>query len=128
MWRYFDNPYRYHVLIARQKGRISGCLVYCLVMDEKMPTLRIADYISSLGKEGVLASLLTRVVQAALEFGAVKISAWYPLANPHFRQFSAYGFHAGGEIPVIYQQSAVARKFQQEFKAWHFSLGASDNV
>ena len=127
-WRYFDNPYRYHVLIARQKERISGHLVYRLVMDEKMPTLRIADYLSSPGEESVLARLLTRVVQAALEMGAVKVSAWCPLANPHFRQFSAYGFHAGGESPVICHQSAVARKIQQECKTWHFSLGDSDNV
>ena len=127
-WRYFDNPYRYHVLIARRMGRIRGYLVYRLIMDERMPTLRIADYLSAPGEASVLAGLLTRVIQAALEMGAVKVSAWCPSSNPHFRQFSAYGFQAGGEIPVICHQSAVARKIQQECKIWHFSLGDSDNV
>ena len=127
-WRYFDNPYRYHVLIARRMGRIRGYLVYRLIMDERMPTLRIADYLSAPGEASVLAGLLTRVIQAALEMGAVKVSAWCPSSNPHFRQFSAYGFQSGGEIPVICHQSAVARKIQQECKTWHFSLGDSDNV
>jgi hypothetical protein len=127
-WRYFDNPYHYHVLIARRNGKIHGYLVYRLVMDERMPTLRIADYLSTSGEENVLGSLLTRAIKAALEMGAVKVSAWCPSSNLHFRQFCAYGFKAGAEVPVICHQSAVARKIQQECQTWHFSLGDSDNV
>ena len=127
-WRYFDNPYRYHVLIARRNGKICGYLVYRLVIDEKMPSVRIADYLSTPGEERVLGSLITRAIQAALEMGAVKISAWCPSSNLHFHQFTAYGFMAGSEIPVICHQSAVAMKIQQECHAWHFSLGDSDNV
>ena len=127
-WRYFDNPYHYHVLIARRNGKIHGYLVYRLVMDERMPTLRIADYLSTPGEETVLGSLLTRAIKAALEMGAVKVSAWCPSSNLHFRQFCAYGFKAGVEIPVICHQSAVAMKIQQECHTWHFSLGDSDNV
>jgi GNAT superfamily N-acetyltransferase len=127
-WRYFDNPYRYHVFIARRAGRICGYLIYRLVPDERMPTLRIADYLSAPGEERVLASLLNCAVRAALETGAVKVSAWCPSSNPHFRQFRAYGFQTGGEIPVICHQSAIARKIEQECQTWHFTLGDSDNV
>lgn len=127
-WRYFDNPYSYHVLIARRSGRICGYLVYRFVTDERMPTLRIADYLSTPGEERVLASLLNRAVKAALEAGAVKVSAWCPSSSPHFRQFRAYGFQAGGEIPVICHQCAVASMIQKECQTWHFSLGDSDNV
>lgn len=127
-WRYFDNPYRYHVLIARRAGRICGYLVYRLVADEQMPTLRIADYLSVPGQERVLSSLLNCAVRAALEMGALKVSAWCPLSNPHFRQFRAYGFQTGGEIPVICHQCTIAKKIEQECQTWHFSLGDSDNV
>jgi len=127
-WRYFDNPYRYHVFIARRAGRICGYLIYRLVADERMPTLRIADYLSAPGEERVLASLLNCAVRAALETGAVKVSAWCPSSNPYFRQFRAYGFQTGDEIPVICHQSAIARKIEQECQTWHFSLGDSDNV
>ncbi len=127
-WRYFDNQYRYHVLIARSAGRISGYLIYRLVADSRMPTLRIADYLSAPGEERVLARLLNFAVRAALEMGAVKVSAWCPSSNPHFRQFRAYGFLAGGWIPVICHQSVIARKIEQESRAWHFSIGDSDNV
>lgn len=127
-WRYFDNPYRYHVLIARRAGRICGYLIYRLVADERMPTLRIADYLSAPGEERVLASLLNCVLHAALEMGAVKVSAWCPSSNPHFREFRAYGFQKGGEIPVICHQSTIAKKIEKECQSWHFSLGDSDNV
>jgi hypothetical protein len=127
-WRYFDNPYRYHVFIARRAGRICGYLIYRLVADERMPTLRIAYYLSAPGEERVLASLLNCAVRAALETGAFKVSAWCPSSNPHFRQFRAYGFQTGGEIPVICHQSAIARKIEQECQTWHFTLGDSDHV
>ena len=127
-WRYLDNPNRYHVLIARRAGRICGYLIYRLVADERMSMLRIADYLSAPGEERVLSSLLNCVVRAALEMGAVKVSAWCPSSNPHFRQFRAYGFQTGGEIPVICHQSTIARKIEQECQTWHFSLGDSDNV
>ena len=127
-WRYFRNPYRYHVLIARRAGRICGYLVYRVVTDERMPTLRIADYLSAPGKEDVLTSLLNCAVRAAIETGAVKVSAWCPASNPHFRQFRSYGFRAGREIPIICHQNTIARKIQQECQTWHFSLGDSDNV
>jgi hypothetical protein len=127
-WRYFDSPHRYHVLIARRAGRICGYLVYRLVSDERMPTLRIADYLSTPGQECVLASLLNCAVRAALEMGAAKVSAWCPMSNPHFRQFRINGFQTGDEIPVICHQCAIAKKIEQECQTWHFSLGDSDNV
>ena len=127
-WRYFDNPNCYHVLIARRAGRICGYLVYRLVADERMPTLRIADYLSAPGEESVIVSLINSAVRAALEMGAVKVSAWCPSSNPYFRQFRAYGFQRGGAIPVICHQSTFAKKMQQECQTWHFSLGDSDNV
>jgi hypothetical protein len=74
-WLYFDSPYGYRVLISRLKGKINGYMVYRLVMDENMPTLRIAHYLSAPSGERVLASIFNRALRTALEMRAVKVSA-----------------------------------------------------
>jgi hypothetical protein len=127
-WRYFQGPYEYRMLVARRTGRIRAYLIYRLVDDPRMPSIRIADCLALPGETSTLGGLLEHVLGAALDLGAVQVSAWCPSGDWQRDVFRSMGFITDGEIPVICHDNEVARSIRQRCRTWHFSIGDSDNV
>lgn len=126
-WRFFLNPSRYKLFIARDKNIIVGYLVYRIIAEERSKRCVIADFLFLPGCDQYFNKLLLKVFKEALRIGANSISCWCLQGSTFDKCLGRFGFFHRGNIVLVWFQNEFATQLEK-LRGWHFTCSDSDNV
>jgi len=127
-WRFVKNPNRYKIYILKKEKKIIGYVAYRIIFSEEDTTLIVSDFLFLPGNEHYLLSIMSKILEDALNANVSKINVWCPIESPYYKFFKQYGFIDRSDIPVIFFRNEFALNVQENCRRWHFTISDSDNV
>ena len=129
-WRYFDHPDDYHVVVAKEAGRLLGYVVTKVSNDGRIGT--ICDFITFDDRLDVFHALIDEAEKSLEKAGVHLIQLRCAAGSPYHEALLERGYYDHGSLGrqqvIVYSGSDHGRTLLATRAPWHFTLSDSDNI
>jgi len=126
-WRYFENPDKYDVIVAKKGDKCLGYVVKKLSKDGKIGL--ICDFITIDDRVDVFCRLIQEAEKEFKKQGVQRIELMCVENTPYYRALLEHAYWDQFRQPIIifYRSDFIKTLLEKDAK-WHFVWSDSDNA